>query len=292
MELKVCEACKEEKPLTDFYFRKETGRYRTACKKCKSVNTKEDILAKANALIRICKNCGIEKPSTEFQKAGKYFQPYCKTCDSERKKSWEHENKERLTLHRRRYYIEKVKPLFVPKGRVLKSAEEKQKSRVRYRNLPEVKAKKSSADKKYRENNYSKIKARKKEYYDTKGLEQAKAWQKKMSSNIEFNTKKRLRGRIYVALKRGIKSESTMNLLGCSIDQFKEYFQSLFVDGMSWDKYMAGEIVIDHIKPCKLFNLSEPAQQKECFNYKNLQPLWKLDNLRKGTFYSQEKLSA
>ena len=35
---------------------------------------------------------------------------------------------------------------------------------------------------------------------------------------------------------------------------------------------------IDHIKPCASFDLSDPKEQKHCFFYKNLQPLWGEDN--------------
>jgi hypothetical protein len=39
---------------------------------------------------------------------------------------------------------------------------------------------------------------------------------------------------------------------------------------------------IDHIKPCAAFDLTDPAQQKECFHFSNLQLLWAEDNLSKG----------
>ena len=52
---------------------------------------------------------------------------------------------------------------------------------------------------------------------------------------------------------------------------------------MSWNNY--GEWHVDHIKPCAKFDLSEEEQQKKCFNYKNLQPLWGEDNLKKGDKY-------
>jgi len=39
---------------------------------------------------------------------------------------------------------------------------------------------------------------------------------------------------------------------------------------------------IDHIIPCAVFDMSDPAQQRECFNFSNLQPLWRADNLRKS----------
>ena len=52
---------------------------------------------------------------------------------------------------------------------------------------------------------------------------------------------------------------------------------------MNWNNY--GEWHIDHIKPCSLFNLELEEEQLECFNYKNLQPLWAIDNIKKGNKY-------
>lgn len=88
------------------------------------------------------------------------------------------------------------------------------------------------------------------------------------------------RGRTKIAVKREYRSGSCLQLLGCDITFLKKYIESKFTEGMSWDNY--GEWHIDHIIPCYKFDLSDPEQQKICFNYKNLQPLWAKDNLRKG----------
>lgn len=289
-ETKICEACKEIKPVTDFYFRKETGKYRAACKKCKSITTKEEIAARLSSTTKICKHCNEEKPVSEYQKAGggKWTQPYCKSCDAERKRKYCQDNKPRLKDKHRNYYLENREQLSV-KGKA-ERATNRPETLKRIRALidakkmspEERKRRKSECDKRYRQNNKEKILAGKRKHYALKGNEQAKAWQKKMMNDIGFRTKKRLRGRIYVALKRGIKSECTMQLLGCSIEYFKKYFESLFTDGMNWDKYLQGGIHIDHKIPCKYFDLTKPEEQKKCFHYTNLQPLWELDNLRKG----------
>lgn len=67
--------------------------------------------------------------------------------------------------------------------------------------------------------------------------------------------------------------------------QNKESITSKFHGEMNWEYILSGHIHIDHIKPCAKFDLSDPEQQKECFHYTNLQPLWWYDNLKKGTLY-------
>lgn len=89
-----------------------------------------------------------------------------------------------------------------------------------------------------------------------------------------------MRSRIYGALKKQIKSASTEQLLGCSIEELWNYLESKFQPGMTRENY--GQWHIDHIKPCASFDLLNYDQQKKCFHYTNLQPLWAKDNLSKG----------
>ena len=88
--------------------------------------------------------------------------------------------------------------------------------------------------------------------------------------------------RIRMALKNNYKSKSTMKLIGCSIKFLKNYLQKQFKKGMSWSNHGLYGWHIDHIRPCALFDLTKPSEQKKCFNYKNLQPLWAEENIRKG----------
>lgn len=94
-----------------------------------------------------------------------------------------------------------------------------------------------------------------------------------------------LRHRVYSALKKsGVqKTDSTIELTGCTIKQLRIFLEAEFEPGMSWDNY--GEWHIDHMKPCVKFNLEDPEEQKKCFHWTNLQPLWAIDNLKKGARY-------
>lgn len=95
-----------------------------------------------------------------------------------------------------------------------------------------------------------------------------------------FKIASRTRARIYKAVKRGYKNSRTTELIGCSFEELKTYIESKFVEGMSWENY--GKWEIDHIIPCASFDLTSTEQQKKCFNYSNLHPLWSIDNKMKG----------
>jgi hypothetical protein len=73
-----------------------------------------------------------------------------------------------------------------------------------------------------------------------------------------------------------------IDLLGCSIEQFKQHLEQQFDVNMSWDNYSYEVWHIDHIKPLSKFDLSNLEQLKEVCHYTNLRPLWTQLNLKKG----------
>ena len=91
-----------------------------------------------------------------------------------------------------------------------------------------------------------------------------------------------MRTRVNHAIKAnsGEKAEKTMELLGCSVQHVRDHLESQFTEGMTWETQ--GEWHVDHIRPCASFNLEDPEEQKKCFHWTNLQPLWAADNIRKG----------
>ena len=154
-------------------------------------------------------------------------------------------------------------------------------------------------DRVYRQKNKDKISEYLKAYYSknkTKLAEYGKKWRdansnilrkkhraymkEKYHTNINYRVLSNIRSRIGLALNGKIKADTTKSLLGCSIEYFRGYLENKFKDGMTWNNY--NEWHIDHIIPCAGFDLTDKQQQKICFHYTNLQPLWAIENIKKS----------
>lgn len=88
-----------------------------------------------------------------------------------------------------------------------------------------------------------------------------------------------LRFRIWKSLKsqKTIKSNTTLEILGCSIDYFKRWLEFQFSDEMSWDN-QGTYWELDHVIPCSSFDLSREDCLRSCFNWKNIRPCEKKEN--------------
>lgn len=99
-------------------------------------------------------------------------------------------------------------------------------------------------------------------------------------ATVQGRLKARLRSRFHQLLRGKLKAGRSMEILGCDLAFFKSYIEERFTEGMSWDNF--GQWHIDHIRPCASFDLANIDQQHQCFHYTNLQPLWAIENLKKG----------
>jgi len=89
------------------------------------------------------------------------------------------------------------------------------------------------------------------------------------------------RSSMYKVLRGLEKSAPTLKLLDVpNIEFLWQHLEKQFQPGMTRENY--GKWHVDHNIPCSSFDLSDPEQQKKCFHYTNLQPLWAFDNLSKG----------
>ena len=153
------------------------------------------------------------------------------------------------------------------------------------------------AKKEYRKEYYQNHKEYQKEYYQTHKQERkiyAKKYNEnrkeekrhyennKLKTDINYKLAKNLRTRLYLALKENWKSGSAVKDLGCPISEFITYLESKFKPGMTWANWNYNGWHINHIKPLSKFNLQNREEFLEACNYKNLQPLWAEENIKKN----------
>lgn len=86
----------------------------------------------------------------------------------------------------------------------------------------------------------------------------------------------------YLKKRKQPKTLSALESLPFTIAELTSHLESKFTHGMTWENY--GKWHIDHITPdCKFYYNSEQDEGfKMCWSLDNLQPLWAIDNSRKG----------
>jgi hypothetical protein len=95
-----------------------------------------------------------------------------------------------------------------------------------------------------------------------------------------------VRGRINCALKSN-KNKSSIEYLGCTIDEFKEHIEKQFTGGMTWDNHGNGTNGwhIDYICPIKYAENGVAPKLEDIIkrlHWKNTQPMRATENISKG----------
>lgn len=165
------------------------------------------------------------------------------------------------------------------------------KAQEKYNNKPEVKSKKISYHKEWRQGKEDDLRI-----YHTGWREENKEHinkykrdyeRKRRAEDPKYRLGVRTRTAVWQLLKeRNInKTNKTFALLGYTIEELMVHLEKQFTEGMSWDNY--GEWHVDHKKPMTLFEFTSTDDEgfKQCWSLDNLQPLWELENLSKGTRY-------
>jgi hypothetical protein len=286
-DTKKCNSCQHIKGLEFFYKEKKSkDGYYSNCKQCKNEQIKLrkqklKILNKENFIELSEKECNICNEViniTNFtkditQKDG--YSSYCKNCRRLKDKRLKEENKnceESILKSKICINCNQDKDIL----NFIKS----RKCNDGYLNIcnscrPEKtwnKEKQKESEKRYVENNKEKIK----EKWKRQGM--------KINRKIRDSLNHRISGAMLSKNLR--KNNKTFELVGCNIEFLKNWLEYLFIDEMNWDNY--GKWHIDHVKPCCSFNLNNEDEVKQCFNWKNLQPLWAHDNIKKSGFINEE----
>ncbi len=241
--------------------------------KKKNEKLKQENKIKLQSISRICKS---ETCNNIFSPTQRIDQLFCSTecCERQGKRDYKTRNPEKIKKSENRRKKFKYHNDPIDREKKINA------SNTRYHKLtPEEKKEKSKNN---RLTNPQKTRDYAREYHSRRSKE-----------DPNFKLANTIRSRINSAITKvgGKKTAKTLELLGCSIELCRKYIEAQFEKGMSWSNYGLWEI--DHIKPVSTFDdlTTKKSQQLICFNYKNLQPLWKQENNSKlGTFRPEDKV--
>jgi len=219
-----------------------------------------------------CSKCGETKDISEFHKSKQHSTGYksqCKCCIKVSSLIYNDKNKDAISVKHKLYYQENCSKLKKQNKEWRNSDKGKVKTKEYYHNN---KDKNKQSAKKWQHEN--------KEYFNN-------YYKNKRINDISFKITTNLRRKTNKMVKGKYKTASTKELLGCDIENLRLHMKKQFYDRstgeqMTWDNYGYYGWHIDHRLPCADFDLTDPEQQKECFHYTNLQPLWAEDNLAKS----------
>lgn len=221
---------------------------------------------------KTCTRCGESKPLTAFRKKLDKTTSACADC---------------LSAADKKYWADHTPE---------KRAEVRAKKREYHAANPDIK---KNANARFLQNSMEKHKASQKKYYlknqeyfyakskqwalenpEKARLFASKAEAKMRRENPLFRLKKNMRGLISGSLRnKGMRKHlRTLEILGCSWAELMRHIEMQFVDGMSWENRNAWHV--DHRIPLSSGKTEEELVKLNHFT--NLQPLWALDNRRKG----------
>jgi len=202
--------------------------------------------------MKVCTKCKVEKEFSEFNKDKKRKDGlfcYCKVCVKKCQKNYYIDNKEYRKENQKKYYLDNKNII-------------KEKKKLYYLN-----------NKKYVKKNNKQYNLKNKENRNKKEKH------KKLIDPL-FKLKCNISNLIYMSLiNQGYKKTSkTYDILGCSFEEFKTYLENQFTEGMTWENQ--GKWHLDHIYPVS--RATDEYHLIKLNHYTNFQPLWAIDNIKKG----------
>ena len=249
MRTKICRTCNEEL-IIDLYAKPNMG----SCRKCTNIKQKQDRLNNLEKRKEGARLSYYKKREENLQRAKVYYEK-TKESKAEYDKRYREQNKLKIAEYKKQWALNNPDKVF-----------EKQKE-YRENNSDNLSLKKSQ----YAKKNRAKINAKASIYVkyrcDTDPLYKLTKNTRKMVSRYML----------------GEKSKRTQEIVGCTFEELKTYIESQFTEGMSWDNYGIDGWHVDHIKPLAVANSQEEIISLN--HYTNLQPLWALDNLKKGATF-------
>jgi hypothetical protein len=144
--------------------------------------------------------------------------------------------------------------------------------------IPHVVIKPYSVQRKTESEKKERIKRYKKDNYHKMKKQASQRAKQRRAIDPLYRLRTNISRRIRSALTSGYKSQSTIKIIGCSIEELKKHLENKFTEGMSWQNY--GEWHIDHIIPISSAKTDDEIYKLN--HWTNFQPLWAVDNIKKS----------
>ena len=247
-DIKICSECKIQKELTEFSFRNDTKKYKSQCKICINIISKNwYINNKEKHLLK-----GKEWRLNNLEKSKEYQIKY-KLNNQEKIKNSYLQNKEKYNLKHKEYYLQNKEKIIT------------HNTNYRLKNIEKYK----QNNKEYRLKNIEKLKEYNKIYKKERKL-----------TDPLFKLKYTLGTLIRNCIRNNgySKKSKTNKILGCTFEEFKQHLERQFIKGMTWEN--SGEWHLDHIYPVSLAKDEEELIRLN--HYTNFQPLWAKENIQKS----------
>lgn len=230
-----------------------------------------------------CTKCRIDKILSEFwndKSTHDGLSCHCKKCRNIASISWCERNKEQSREIKKRWYKNNKKKAYASTNRWKKKVPEKIKEWNRL-------GKKINPKRNYILTRLwlSKHPDKIKEYNHKKNIKKRSTPNGILETNMRTYVGRWLRGK-----KNGRRWEV---LVGYTSVQLKKHLEEQFKAGMTWENYGLHGWHIDHIIPVSVFNFEKPEDDdfKRCWSLDNLQPLWAIDNIKKGNKINESFLA-
>jgi hypothetical protein len=271
MSTKVCNTCKIEKDVSEFY-KKDKNTLERFCKKCSNViRVDRESKMRKRFLDELpkdkeCVNCKCVKPIEEF-----YVSSQRRTIKSECIECFN-----KSILDKNPNFISKSDPEYKIKKNI--------KKRERRKNDPEYKIKQNI---KQRERNKRRYHSDP-EYKTKQNIKKRERRKIRYHSDPIFKFKENTRKTVNSHFKKLGYSKPcrTLEILGIDDEGLIKYIEGLFQDGMTWQN--RGEWHTDHIVPVSLGDTIDEI--KYLNHYTNLRPLWKDENLKKSNLIDDSNI--
>ncbi len=111
-------------------------------------------------------------------------------------------------------------------------------------------------------------------------------YKNKRKNDIQFAIGDNLRYQVRRYIKNINHINDYIKISSCTVGELRKHLEKSFSSKMSWDNY-GTYWHIDHIVPCKAWDLTDDSQVSLCFHYTNLQPLAASDNFSKSANYTE-----